>query len=267
MINLLDEIEKVRSEGYNEANAEARICQDIILCGIANSSLNRNVTIKGGVVMRNLSKDARRATQDIDMDFLKYSISDDAIKLFISRIQPGDGITLELMEPIIELKHQDYRGKRVFVKIIDAEGNELDSKIDIGVHKDLDIQQEEYCFDICFQEDSVSLLMNSCEQILTEKIKSFLRFGTRSTRYKDIFDIFYLSERVNVEKLKQCIQRFIYEDDTLPVKSSADIGKRMTAVLTNERFIQSVKKSKKNWTDTETEKVLKRGLDFIHTLT
>lgn len=267
MINLLDEIEKVRSEGYNEANAEARICQDIILCGIANSSLNRNVTIKGGVVMRNLSKDARRATQDIDMDFLKYSISDDAIKLFISRIQPGDGITLELMEPIIELKHQDYRGKRVFVKIIDAEGNELDSKIDIGVHKDLDIQQEEYCFDICFQEDSVSLLMNSCEQILTEKIKSFLRFGTRSTRYKDIFDIFYLSERVNVEKLKQCIQRFIYEDDTLPVKSSADIGKRMTAVLTNERFIQSVKKSKKNWTDAETEKVLKRCLDFIHTLT
>lgn len=267
MINLLDEIEKVRSEGYNEANAEARICQDIILCGIANSSLNRNVTIKGGVVMRNLSKDARRATQDIDMDFLKYSISDDAIKLFISRIQPGDGITLELMEPIIELKHQDYRGKRVFVKIIDAEGNELDSKIDIGVHKDLDIQQEEYCFDICFQEDSVSLLMNSCEQILTEKIKSFLRFGTRSTRYKDIFDIFYLSERVNVEKLKQCIQRFIYEDDTLPVKSSADIGKRMTAVLTNERFIQSVKKSKKNWTDTETEKVLKRCLDFIHILT
>ena len=147
---------------------------------------------------------------------------------------------MELMEPIIELKHQDYRGKRVFVKIIDAEGNELDSKIDIGVHKDLDIQQEEYCFDICFQEDSVSLLMNSCEQILTEKIKSFLRFGTRSTRYKDIFDIFYLSERVNVEKLKQCIQRFIYEDDTLPVKSSADIGKRMTAVLTNERFIHTL---------------------------
>ena len=61
-----------------------------------------------------------------------------------------------------------------------------------------------------------------------------------STRYKDIFDIFYLSERVNVEKLKQCIQRFIYEDDTLPVKSSADIGKRMTAVLTNERFIHTL---------------------------
>ena len=31
--------------------------------------------------------------------------------------------------------------------------------IDIGVHKDLDIEQEEYCFDICFQEDGASLLL------------------------------------------------------------------------------------------------------------
>lgn len=30
MINLLEEIEKVKIDGYNEANAEARICQDII---------------------------------------------------------------------------------------------------------------------------------------------------------------------------------------------------------------------------------------------
>ena len=75
MINLLEEIERMKQEGYNEANAEARVCQDIILFGIANSSLSTNVTIKGGVVMRNLSKDARRATQDIDMDFLRYLLS------------------------------------------------------------------------------------------------------------------------------------------------------------------------------------------------
>ena len=41
--------------------------------------------------------------------------------------------------------------------------------MDIGVHKDLDIEQEEYCFDVCFQEDSASVLINSCEQMITEK--------------------------------------------------------------------------------------------------
>lgn len=71
-MNLLEEIEKVKKEGYNEANAQARVCQDIILYGIAKGNLNRNVTIKGGVVMRSLSKDVRRATQDIDLDFIRY---------------------------------------------------------------------------------------------------------------------------------------------------------------------------------------------------
>lgn len=52
-MNIREEIDKIRDDGYNEANAEARLCQDIILKAIAESSLKRNVTIKGGVVMRN----------------------------------------------------------------------------------------------------------------------------------------------------------------------------------------------------------------------
>ena len=59
-------VEQAKSEGYNEANAESKVCQDIILNLISHSNLNRNITIKGGVVMRSLSKNSRRATQDID---------------------------------------------------------------------------------------------------------------------------------------------------------------------------------------------------------
>ena len=48
--------------------------------------VNKNVTIKGGVVMYGLSNDKRRATRDLDMDFIKYSISDDSIKTFIDKL-------------------------------------------------------------------------------------------------------------------------------------------------------------------------------------
>lgn len=71
-MNLMDEVDKIRNEGYSEANAEAKLCQDIIISAISKSSLNRNVTIKGGVVMRSLSGEVRRATQDIDLDFIRY---------------------------------------------------------------------------------------------------------------------------------------------------------------------------------------------------
>lgn len=61
-----------RARGYSELLAEARVCQDIILKAISEGSLNRNVTIKGGVVMRSITGDVRRSTRDIDFDFIRY---------------------------------------------------------------------------------------------------------------------------------------------------------------------------------------------------
>ena len=62
-------------KGYSGDNALAKVCQDIVLKAIANSSLNRNVTIKGGVVMRSKTNNVRRATQDLDIDFIRYLIN------------------------------------------------------------------------------------------------------------------------------------------------------------------------------------------------
>ena len=35
--------------------------------------------------MRSISKDARRATQDMDIDFIRYSLGDDSIRQFIKK--------------------------------------------------------------------------------------------------------------------------------------------------------------------------------------
>ena len=83
MVNL-EELAKARkNEGYSDINAEARVCQDIVLKAISKSDLNRNVTIKGGVVMRSITGNIRRATQDMDFDFLRYSLSETSIRHFI----------------------------------------------------------------------------------------------------------------------------------------------------------------------------------------
>jgi predicted nucleotidyltransferase component of viral defense system len=266
MMNLQEEIEKLMNEGYSAANASARVCQDIILYGIANGSMNRNVTIKGGVVMRNISNNSRRATQDIDLDFIRYSISDESIKAFISQLYMMDGMKITLKTPIIELKHKDYKGKRVFLDITDEFGNTVNSKIDIGVHKDLDITQEEYCFDICFQEDGASLLMNSREQIVTEKLKSFLRYGSRSTRYKDVFDICYLSDGLDKDKLLKYIQRYIFDDPSLPVHNVQEISNRIERVFTDTSFIRGIRTSRKNWMDISIEEALEKDIAFIKSL-
>ena len=75
------------NEGYDFLDASAKVCQDILLAKISKSALNRNITIKGGVVMHNISKDSRRATRDLDLDFIKYSLDDKSIKKFYRKIK------------------------------------------------------------------------------------------------------------------------------------------------------------------------------------
>lgn len=194
-MNLHDEVEKIKGEGYSEANAEAKLCQDIVLKAIAESGMGRNATIKGGVVMRSISKNARRATQD------------------------------------------------------------------------LTLEQEEYAFDVGFQDDAVSLLINSRHQMITEKLKSLVRFGSRSTRYKDVFDIYYLKEEVDVDKLRGCIEKYIFADNTLRnVTSMDEVVKRVERVFTNKKYISDLEKSGKNWLGVSTNTVLKEDVDFLKSI-
>ena len=265
-MNLREEIGKLKAEGYGQQDAQARICQDIILEAISESHLSENVTIKGGVVMRNLSKDVRRATQDLDFDFIRKSISDDSIEDFISQINRLDGISIAITGKITELRQQDYKGKRVHVSIKDETGFVLTSKIDIGVHKDFDIAQDEYCFDICFKNEGASLLMNSKEQVLTEKLKSILKHDVLSTRYKDVFDICYLSDFVNAERLKQCISRFIFEDKKLKVGTKEELIERIGRIFTDKTYLQKIATSKKNWLDIPLEKVVQKDLEFFRSI-
>lgn len=52
MINIQKLIEEANENGYHGDKAYAKVCQDIVLKALSIGPLSRNVTIKGGVVMR-----------------------------------------------------------------------------------------------------------------------------------------------------------------------------------------------------------------------
>lgn len=86
-MNLEKMAEKYRDAGYSERNADAFVCQDIVLKAIERSNLGRNVTIKCGVVMRSITGNVIRATEDLDLDFIKYSLEDESIRDFLYKIE------------------------------------------------------------------------------------------------------------------------------------------------------------------------------------
>lgn len=265
-MNLHQMMEMYYEDGLTRELAAARVCQDIVLKAIATGPLNRNVTVKGGVVMRSLTNNNRRATRDIDLDFIHYSIEDEAIREFIKKLNCIKGISLEIIGDIEELMHQDYHGKSIKVRITDEEGTFVESKIDIGVHKHLELEQEEYCFDVCMDDEGASLLKNSREQSVTEKLRALLIFGVNDKRYKDIYDIYYLKDYVDSEKILQYIKLLIFDDVMMRENSMEDIVRRVENSFKDKSYLKRISTSRQRWMDEKIEVITTGIIDFFKEL-
>ena len=217
--------------------------------------------------MRSITGDVRRATRDIDFDFIKYSIEEDAIRQFIQKLNCLEGITLEISGPSEELSQQEYRGKRVWVVIKDDNGHSFKTKMDLGVHKNIQIEQDEYCFDVCHDDEGVSLLMNSKEQIFAEKLRALVKFGTFSGRVKDIFDLSYLSDYVDKERLMTCLKTYILDDKGMFENNIEDVRRRIKKIFTDRDFSKAVENSgKDNWLRIKASVAFERILECLEGL-
>lgn len=141
--------------GYNALNATARTCQDVVLDRIARSSMSRNVAIKGGVLMCAISGSKRRATQDIDLDFLSYPISDEGVKRFIEALSNvDDDIDIRIKGPIEELSQHDYeeeleRNSDEYLRVYSVEDGHL---TELGFFEGSWEFEEWLCSDLSFEE-------------------------------------------------------------------------------------------------------------------
>lgn len=133
--------------------------------------------------------------------------------------------------------------------------------MDIGVNKFLELEQEEMCFDLSMLDNEITLLANSCEQIFSEKLKSLLKFGIRSTRYKDIFDFYYLIKKKKLvkEKLVKCFDILIYKDGTMNENNIEDIIKRLDGIFNNVGYRKILRQANNNWLELPVDEVT----DFV----
>lgn len=268
-MNLEDIVRYNIENGYDLIDARSKAAQDVILNKISKSKFKNNITIKGGVVMHSISNSIRRATRDLDLDFIKYSLEDKSIIGFIDRLNSvGDNITVEIIGKIEELHHQDYHGKRVYIRLIDINNYKIDTKLDIGVHKLFELEQDDYYFNLNAMEDGVSLLINSPEQIFTEKLKSLLKLGFISTRYKDLFDFYYLInyDKLDRKKLLKAFQVIILDDNNMLEETIGNIYSRLASIFNSNIYKRNLSDPKNNWIDIPINTAIESVLKYIEEL-
>ena len=246
-------------DGLDFQNATARTCRDVVLTLISASRMADHVTVKGGVVMQQMPGDRRRATRDLDLDFVRYPMTDEGIRAFIRTLCPADvDVRLEIVGPIDDLKHQGYHGRRVHLRVTDSIGTSMEAKLDLDVHDKLPLEQQELWFDTALQDEGVALMANSKEQVCAEKLRSLMRIGAVSARFKDVFDVYYplCREGVDADALDRAMRVLVYDADDMRENSPADAYARLSRVLNDRRFLRNLSNARNNWLGANVDKVV-----------
>lgn len=132
----------------------------------------------------------------------------------------------------------------------------------------MDIKQDELCFNLGLNTLNVTLLANSKEQICVEKIKSLLKFGITSTRYKDVFDIYYLINVNNFDKIRfiNYLDKFVFKDSLIDENNLSEIKNSLNNILSNNKFKSMLNMAKNNWTELPVENVITIIMGFLTSL-
>ena len=253
-----EQIADCLSLGYRNDAAQAKVAHDIVLLAMHRCGFKANSTVKGGVLMSSLTGDVRRATMDMDIDFINYSISNASIARFVKRMTKAmPEAEIRMIGSPMELKHEDYRGKRIYIAVKDASiSRRIRTKIDIGVHTIEELAQVEFSFHTGSGEEMVNLLANSPEQIFAEKLLSLLRHGANTNRPKDIFDMYYLSSRLNMERLRNYIALTIYRNPKCRANNHADMIRLVRLIFGLNTFVVKLTRARANWLQISTHVAL-----------
>ena len=254
--------------GYRSDTANAKVAHDIVLLAMQRCGFKANSTVKGGVVMSSLTGDVRRATMDMDIDFIRYPLSDTAVMRFVRRMSKAmPEVEMKIVGSPVELKHEDYRGKRIYLLIKDSSAARgIRTKIDIGVHANGKLAQIDFAFPTGSGEGSVELQANSPEQMFAEKLLSLLRHGANSNRPKDVFDMYYLAGRLDRGKLKEYVALMVYGNPKCRVNSHEDMMRLVRLTFGLRPFAVKLTRVRSNWLQMPANEVLESLANFLATL-
>lgn len=267
MRSFAEQIETLVARGYGQAAAQAKVAQDAVLLAMDVCGFKKHSTVKGGIVMSHVTNDIRRTTLDMDIAFVRRSISDTSIVRFVRKLNCLPKVRISMFGTIGELLHEDYRGKRLYLDVTDGSiPTPIRLKLDIGVHTHSEIEQIDFSFSLADGMSSAELFANPNEQIFAEKLLSLLRHRRLSRRPKDIFDLCYLCDIVDVPKLRVCLDSLIYSNQRIHPTNKDEIIAVLKDVFASRQFMRRLASARANWLQIEPDRATAAIIRFLETL-
>ena len=96
-------------------------------------------------------------------------------------------------------------------------------------------------------------------------MKSLLKFNVRSTRYKDVFDFYYLIDNklLNKKKLEKCFKILIYDDKSININNIKELINQFRKITDSKLYKTNLNNPKYNWLNKNIDDVINKVQDYL----
>ena len=174
-----------------------------LLYRLSISEYRDQFVLKGGALLYTLLENKARVTRDIDVLARQIHNSRDYIQEImgsVCQIDVDDALRFDLESILVEdiAEDDDYHGVR-FMIIAYLGKAKICLQIDIGFSDVIYPEPREIEYPSLLELETPKLLGYPIEAVIAEKYEAMISLGIRNSRYKDFYDIMYLSQTYKID--------------------------------------------------------------------
>ncbi len=212
--------EIAKQKGILAQQVQQQYLLEQILKAIADSKYKDSFILKGGYLIGQIIGLDKRTTMDLDVTLKGISLdTDNLMGVFNEVVSISKSVFLFQVESVESIRENDkYGGVRLKIA---ARYEHLKEYVFIDITTDDAITPRQIKYQILsvFDGETIDVWSYNLETILAEKIETILSRGELSTRPRDRYDVFVLtqlnSELINYDLLSQAIYRTAEKRGTL----------------------------------------------------
>ena len=246
IINNIAKENKVAAQAVLQTYMLERLLERISL-----SQYKNNFILKGGMLISAMLGIDSRTTMDMDTTIKGFTLTEENINKIMQEIcelKIEDNVSFKINNTELIREDDDYGGYRITFEANYNNEMPVILKIDVTTGDKITYKEIEYEFSLMLENRKIRVLSYNLETIIAEKFESIIKRGPLTTRIRDYYDIYMLtntqSKNIGEKVLKEAIKETSKHRESIGIierwKETIDL------IRENENLLKQWKKYQKN---------------------
>ena len=246
IINNIAKENKVAAQAVLQTYMLERLLERISL-----SQYKNNFILKGGMLISAMLGIDSRTTMDMDTTIKGFPLTEENINTIMQEIcelKIEDNVSFKMNNTELIREDDDYGGYRITFEANYNNEMPVILKIDVTTGDKITYKEIEYEFSLMLEDRKIRVLSYNLETVIAEKFESIIKRGPLTTRIRDYYDIYMLtntqSKNIGEKELKEAIKETSKHRESIGIIEHWQ--ETIDLIRENENLLKQWKKYQKN---------------------